>query len=119
MRDTTTEGLISITLSADLQRSVSAASPSIAAGITVGLIASVVQSLGITIQRKSHVLNQQRPESEQVVEHRAPGDGMQRLWQGRSHPGAEAGGEQDRGGIHSVPVAGFAQRCQSSRDQSS
>lgn len=45
---------------------------SIAAGITIGLIASFVQSLGLTIQRKSHVLNQQLPESQQVVEHRRP-----------------------------------------------
>jgi magnesium transporter len=45
---------------------------SIAAGITVGLVASVVQSLGLTIQRKSHVLNQALSESQQVVEHRRP-----------------------------------------------
>ncbi|KDQ05916.1 hypothetical protein BOTBODRAFT_71154 [Botryobasidium botryosum FD-172 SS1] len=45
---------------------------SIAAGITVGLIASCVQSLGLTIQRKSHVLNQACAESERRVEHRRP-----------------------------------------------
>ncbi|KAI0348070.1 hypothetical protein BDW22DRAFT_1385129 [Trametopsis cervina] len=44
----------------------------IAVGIVVGLIASFIQSLGLTIQRKSHVLNQQLPESEQKVEHRRP-----------------------------------------------
>ncbi|KAA1471486.1 hypothetical protein DENSPDRAFT_837497 [Dentipellis sp. KUC8613] len=45
---------------------------SIAAGIVVGLIASCVQSLGLTIQRKSHVLNQALPASQQRVEHRRP-----------------------------------------------
>lgn len=45
---------------------------SVAWGITVGLLASFVQSLGLTIQRKSHVVNQQLPEYEQRVEHRRP-----------------------------------------------
>ncbi|KAI0793515.1 hypothetical protein C8Q75DRAFT_713105 [Abortiporus biennis] len=45
---------------------------SIAAGIIVGLLASFVQSLGLTIQRKSHVQNQLLPEEEQKVEHRRP-----------------------------------------------
>ncbi|KZT65147.1 hypothetical protein DAEQUDRAFT_731770 [Daedalea quercina L-15889] len=45
---------------------------SIPVGITVGLLASFVQSLGLTVQRKSHVLNQQLPEDEQKVEHRRP-----------------------------------------------
>ncbi|KAF9270223.1 hypothetical protein L218DRAFT_848631 [Marasmius fiardii PR-910] len=45
---------------------------SIALGITVGLLASFVQSLGLTIQRKSHVLNEQLPEHEQRLEHRRP-----------------------------------------------
>lgn len=45
---------------------------SIAAGITVGLIASLVQSLGITIQRKSHILNERLPIDQQRVEHRRP-----------------------------------------------
>lgn len=45
---------------------------SIAAGIIIGLAASFVQSLGLTIQRKSHVLNQALPESQQRVEHRRP-----------------------------------------------
>ncbi|KAN0133262.1 hypothetical protein V8E53_008986 [Lactarius tabidus] len=45
---------------------------SIAAGIIVGLLASCVQSFGITIQRKSHVLNQALPEHLQRVEHRRP-----------------------------------------------
>ncbi|KIP11943.1 hypothetical protein PHLGIDRAFT_395773 [Phlebiopsis gigantea 11061_1 CR5-6] len=45
---------------------------SIPLGITVGLLASFVQSLGLTIQRKSHVQNQALPESEQKVEHRRP-----------------------------------------------
>ncbi len=34
----------------------------VAVGIVVGLLASFVQSLGLTIQRKSHVLNEQLPE---------------------------------------------------------
>lgn len=45
---------------------------SIAAGIIIGLLASCVQSLGLTIQRKSHVLNQALPEDLQRVEHRRP-----------------------------------------------
>ncbi|KAH9937702.1 uncharacterized protein B0H18DRAFT_1091789 [Fomitopsis serialis] len=45
---------------------------SIPVGITVGLLASFVQSLGLTVQRKSHVLNQQLPEDQQKVEHRRP-----------------------------------------------
>ncbi|KAI9512593.1 hypothetical protein F5148DRAFT_1373089 [Russula earlei] len=45
---------------------------SIAAGIVVGLLASCVQSLGLTIQRKSHVLNQALPDHLQRVEHRRP-----------------------------------------------
>ncbi|KAI5124700.1 hypothetical protein M0805_004306 [Coniferiporia weirii] len=45
---------------------------SVAWGITVGLLASFVQSLGLTIQRKSHVLNQQLPELDQRVDHRRP-----------------------------------------------
>ncbi len=45
---------------------------SIAAGIIVGLFASCIQSLGLTIQRKSHVLNQALPDHLQRVEHRRP-----------------------------------------------
>ncbi|KAJ8522583.1 hypothetical protein ONZ45_g878 [Pleurotus djamor] len=45
---------------------------SIPLGIIIGLLASFVQSLGLTIQRKSHVLNQRLPEDEQIVEHRRP-----------------------------------------------
>ena len=45
---------------------------SIPLGIVVGLLASFVQSLGLTIQRKSHVLNQALPEPERKVEHRRP-----------------------------------------------
>jgi hypothetical protein len=47
-------------------------SVSVAVGITVGLIASLVQSLGLTIQRKSHILNDELPERERQVEHRRP-----------------------------------------------
>ena len=45
---------------------------SIPVGIVIGLLASFVQSLGLTIQRKSHVLNQALPEEQQKVEHRRP-----------------------------------------------
>ncbi|KAF9478516.1 hypothetical protein BDN70DRAFT_835894 [Pholiota conissans] len=45
---------------------------SIPLGIIIGLLASFVQSLGLTIQRKSHVLNQSLPEHRQRVEHRRP-----------------------------------------------
>jgi hypothetical protein len=41
-------------------------------GIVIGLLASFVQSLGLTIQRKSHVLNGRLPENERKVEHRRP-----------------------------------------------
>lgn len=44
----------------------------IAVGITVGLVASFIQSLGLTIQRKSHVQNQKLPDGERKVEHRRP-----------------------------------------------
>ncbi|KAF8642282.1 hypothetical protein AX16_009553 [Volvariella volvacea WC 439] len=45
---------------------------SIPLGIAIGLLASFVQSLGLTIQRKSHVINQSLPEHKQLVEHRRP-----------------------------------------------
>ena len=45
---------------------------SIPVGITVGLLASFIQSLGLTIQRKSHVQNQALPEDQRKVEHRRP-----------------------------------------------
>jgi hypothetical protein len=47
-------------------------SGAIVAGIVVGLLASCVQSLGLTIQRKSHVLNQALPTDQQRLEHRRP-----------------------------------------------
>jgi len=45
---------------------------SIPVGITIGLLASLVQSLGLTIQRKSHVINESKPDGEKRVEHRRP-----------------------------------------------
>lgn len=45
---------------------------SITFGIVIGLFASFVQSLGLTIQRKSHVLNQSLPQHRQRVEHKRP-----------------------------------------------
>ncbi|KAH6917387.1 hypothetical protein BKA70DRAFT_1138900 [Coprinopsis sp. MPI-PUGE-AT-0042] len=45
---------------------------SIPVGIVIGLLASFVQSLGLTIQRKSHVLNQALPEHKKKAEHRRP-----------------------------------------------
>ncbi|KAF8640532.1 hypothetical protein AX17_000194 [Amanita inopinata Kibby_2008] len=45
---------------------------SIPLAILVGLLASCIQSLGLTIQRKSHVQNQALPEHLQKVEHRRP-----------------------------------------------
>ncbi|KAF7327922.1 hypothetical protein MKEN_00372200 [Mycena kentingensis (nom. inval.)] len=41
-------------------------------GISVGLLASCIQALGLTIQRKSHVINEGLPEHLQRVEHRRP-----------------------------------------------
>ncbi|KXN90019.1 hypothetical protein AN958_05024 [Leucoagaricus sp. SymC.cos] len=45
---------------------------SIPVGIVIGLLASFIQSLGLTIQRKSHVINQSLPKHDQRVEHRRP-----------------------------------------------
>ncbi|KIY52721.1 hypothetical protein FISHEDRAFT_10010, partial [Fistulina hepatica ATCC 64428] len=45
---------------------------SIPLGIFIGLLASFIQSLGLTIQRKSNVLDQQLPAHEQRVAHRRP-----------------------------------------------
>ncbi|PPQ63786.1 hypothetical protein CVT24_004328 [Panaeolus cyanescens] len=45
---------------------------SIPLGIVAGLLASCIQSLGLTIQRKSHVQNQSLPEHRQRVEHKRP-----------------------------------------------
>jgi hypothetical protein len=45
---------------------------SITIGIFIGLLASFVQSLGLTIQRKSHVLDAQLPEQQRRVERRRP-----------------------------------------------
>jgi len=45
---------------------------SIGLGIFFGLLASFIQSLGLTIQRKSHVLNQNLPESQQRLEYKRP-----------------------------------------------
>ncbi|TFK30439.1 hypothetical protein FA15DRAFT_690183 [Coprinopsis marcescibilis] len=45
---------------------------SIPVGIIIGLLASFVQSLGLTIQRKSHVIDQSLPEHRRRVEHRRP-----------------------------------------------
>lgn len=41
-------------------------------GILVGLVASFVQSLGLTIQRKSHLQNDSRPADQQRKAHRRP-----------------------------------------------
>ena len=40
--------------------------------VGIGLIASFIQSLGLTIQRRSHVQNQRLPESERQSEWRRP-----------------------------------------------
>ncbi|EMD42069.1 hypothetical protein CERSUDRAFT_110614 [Gelatoporia subvermispora B] len=45
---------------------------SIPLGIAIGLLASFIQSLGLTIQRKSHVLNHALPEGERKAEYRRP-----------------------------------------------
>ncbi|RDB28885.1 hypothetical protein Hypma_015525 [Hypsizygus marmoreus] len=55
-----------------LDRSLYTTHMSIPLGIFIGLLASFVQSLGLTIQRKSHVLNQLLPDEQQRVEHRRP-----------------------------------------------
>ncbi|EGN96357.1 hypothetical protein SERLA73DRAFT_76328 [Serpula lacrymans var. lacrymans S7.3] len=45
---------------------------SIPLGIFIGLLASFVQSAGLAIQRRSHVLDAQLPESNRRVEHKRP-----------------------------------------------
>ncbi|PFH54471.1 hypothetical protein AMATHDRAFT_83004 [Amanita thiersii Skay4041] len=45
---------------------------SISLGILCGLLASCVQSLGLTIQRKSHIQNQALPEHLKVADHKRP-----------------------------------------------
>lgn len=45
---------------------------SLPVGIVIGLIASIIQSLGLTMQRKSHILNEMKPENQRTVEHRRP-----------------------------------------------
>jgi len=45
---------------------------SIPLGIAIGLLASCIQSLGLTIQRKSHVLNNALPHHHRKLEHRRP-----------------------------------------------
>ncbi|GAA5904323.1 hypothetical protein JCM6882_003196 [Rhodosporidiobolus microsporus] len=49
---------------------------SIAAGVTVGLVASLVQSLGLTVQRLSHVANERLPPSDRKRDWQRP------LWLG-------------------------------------
>ncbi|KAF9229288.1 hypothetical protein BS17DRAFT_743186 [Gyrodon lividus] len=55
-----------------LKTTVSNSGISIPVGIFIGLLASFVQSLGLAIQRRSHVLNSQLPEPERKTEHRRP-----------------------------------------------
>ncbi|KAG9094402.1 hypothetical protein FRC06_010837 [Ceratobasidium sp. 370] len=45
---------------------------SVALGITIGLLASLVQSLGLTVQRKSHLLNQACAEEDRRPDYRRP-----------------------------------------------
>jgi hypothetical protein len=45
---------------------------SIPLGIAIGLLASCIQSLGITIQRKSHVLNEALPQYRRQLMYRRP-----------------------------------------------
>ncbi|CUA76662.1 hypothetical protein RSOLAG22IIIB_02129 [Rhizoctonia solani] len=45
---------------------------SVALGITIGLLASCVQSLGLTMQRKSHLLNQACSEEDRRPDYRRP-----------------------------------------------
>ncbi|CAE6510699.1 unnamed protein product [Rhizoctonia solani] len=45
---------------------------SVALGITIGLLASCVQSLGLTVQRKSHLLNQACSEEDRRPDYRRP-----------------------------------------------
>lgn len=44
----------------------------VAAGIVIGLIASFVQSAGLTLQRKSHLENERLPEAEKKADWRRP-----------------------------------------------
>ncbi|TCD71539.1 hypothetical protein EIP91_008920 [Steccherinum ochraceum] len=65
-------GHLSFTSAVKFMSSDAPSTVSIPIGITIGLLASFIQSLGLTIQRKSHVLNQALPEDQQRVEHRRP-----------------------------------------------
>jgi len=56
---------------------------SISLGIVIGLIASFIQSLGLTIQRKSHIINQGLPKHSQRTEHRRPFVAPLGLWRCR------------------------------------
>ncbi|KAL7413920.1 hypothetical protein BDY24DRAFT_386882 [Mrakia frigida] len=44
----------------------------VAVGIVIGLLSSLVQSLGLTIQRKSHMINESKEEGFKRVEHKRP-----------------------------------------------
>ena len=45
---------------------------SVTTGIIIGLLASFVQSAGLTLQRKSHLDNESLPEDQRKVERRRP-----------------------------------------------
>lgn len=45
---------------------------SVTVGITIGLLASFVQSAGLTLQRKSHLENESLPEDQRKAERRRP-----------------------------------------------
>lgn len=45
---------------------------SVAVGITVGLVTSFIQSAGLTMQRKSHLMNESLPEEEKRPERKRP-----------------------------------------------
>ncbi|KAG9022207.1 hypothetical protein FS842_006254, partial [Serendipita sp. 407] len=45
---------------------------SVAVGIVIGLVASLIQSAGLTMQRKSHLMNESLPEEERKPERRRP-----------------------------------------------
>ncbi|KAG0708848.1 hypothetical protein DFH29DRAFT_889318 [Suillus ampliporus] len=62
-----TAALTSLFINTNLNQDIS-----IPLGIFIGLLASFVQSLGLAVQRRSHVINSHLPEQDQKVEHRRP-----------------------------------------------
>lgn len=80
---------------------------SIPVGIIIGLLASFVQSLGLTIQRKSHVIDQSLPEQHRSVEHRRPYVSLSHLADSCTRPHAVAQQKHEFALTHSIRILGY------------